>query len=107
MKRPPEVACKLLALIVELHLRGHAYPPRRQVAKFLGASPFGLDAAINRALERELISIEMRTVEGHIKQRTSVKQEKHYVPSDELLEAADVKHSRHTAMPIRSIRKQA
>ncbi len=87
-KRPPEVAAMLLTLIVELHKAGRPYPSRSQVAAHLAASPFGIDAAINRAMERELIHPQIRTADGHISKRSSVVQRKHYIPSKTLIDAA-------------------
>jgi hypothetical protein len=90
IKRPPELSARLLTLLVELYKRGLPYPPRAEVADALGApSPFGIDAAINRAMERGMLSVEIRTEEGNASKRTNVVMKKFYKPSKELLEVVD------------------
>ncbi len=88
-KRPPTVAARLLALIVALHARGMPYPPRQHVRAAVGTtSPDGIDDAISLYLGRELISLEIRAVEGNIKKRASSTLEKYYIPSTELVMVA-------------------
>jgi hypothetical protein len=87
-KRPPEVTARLLTFLIEMHKQGRPYPSRSQVAEHLAASPYGIDAAINRAMERDLIHPEIKTADGHISKRSSVVQRKHYIPSKALMDAA-------------------
>lgn len=92
MKRPPEVASALLALIIELDRLKRPFPPRQQIAEWIRnappekASPYGIDAALSVALARELIDMDFEVVDGKVKQRDSVKRLRYYRPTQDLLE---------------------
>jgi len=88
-KRPPEVAAKVLALVVELHERGEPFPMREHVASDLGCSKWGVDAVLNTAMARELIKIEIGVEDSlKISYRPAVTQDRYYIPSSELLMVA-------------------
>jgi hypothetical protein len=89
MKRPPEVAAQVLALVIECHNRQQPFPKRLRVAEKLGLTgPFGIDSALNTALARDLINEEWYIDTGEVHNRKSVVRHRHYVPSAELLHLA-------------------
>lgn len=88
MRKPPESAARLLALILELHAHGQPFPQRRLAAEAIGASVFGVDAALSVALARGLITTRLETIEGNVQQRLSVIRLKYYIPAPELLALA-------------------
>ena len=86
MKRPPEKAAELLALIVELHAQRLPFPPRVEAAAALGASVSTVDAALSTRLDEGYIMMEVETPHGHVKRRSSVIRKRYYIPSKELQE---------------------
>lgn len=86
-RRRPTTAAKLLVLIVKLDSIGQPFATRMEVAKHLGlSSPFGIDAAIGTAKERELIEEKVayfrrgdpRRLAQHVISR------RYFIPSSEL-----------------------
>lgn len=86
MKRRPEKAAELLALVVELHERHRPFPPRAEVAAAIGASVSTVDAALSTRLDEGYITMEVETPHGRVQRRNSVIRERYYVPSNELQE---------------------
>lgn len=88
-RRPPLVAARLLALLVELAKDPPMpFPPRQLVATRLACSKDGLDAAISVALERRLIKMSVETVKSFgIKsgRRVGVIRHRYYTPTAKLL----------------------
>jgi hypothetical protein len=86
--RPRTFSPGVLAMIVELHLRDRPYPGRVAVAEALGGTKDGVDAVVNAAKARGLLTVEVRLVPSHNKRTESTRQVKHLVPSADLLAAA-------------------
>lgn len=98
MKRPPVVAAGVLAFILVLHEKGEAFPMREDVAWHLGCTAWGIDAALSLALAREMLTIEIETIESTaIEQRRGVNRYRHYVPSAELLHRFSIHPRRRVA----------
>lgn len=95
MRRPPTTAAGVLALIVELHKDHTPFPTREHVADLLRCSKFGVDAAINQAIARGLITQKTETSDGNIQRRESVIRHRYYVPSSERMLAAGEPHRNH------------
>ena len=92
--RPPEVTAALLALIVELHKVGKPFPGREVVARALGCSIYTIDSAISTRSATGYISLNIQTREGAVQRRLSVVKDRYYVPSQELIDVANVAHKR-------------
>jgi len=89
-KRPPDVAARVLALLIVLYEQDAPYPERDAVSQFLGCTPYGADVAISMALERELLSIEVRVTQSEkMKSRLpGAVRSTYYRPSPALLSIA-------------------
>lgn len=99
-KRPPEVAAKVLALVVELWERDEPFPMRAHVAHDLGCSKWGVDAVLNTALERELITIRIGTeTSTKTVHRPACVQDRYFTPSDELIMASEPRRA-HPARKV-------
>lgn len=86
-KRPPEVSAGMLALVVELDRLGQPFPNRHHVASHLNCSVFGLDAALAAALNRGMITLEVKTEPSvKMQRRSGVVHERYFHPGDELIE---------------------
>ncbi len=94
MKRPPEKAAKLLALIVELHRRRRPFPPRDEVAAAIGASIATVDAALSTRLDEGYITLDVETPHGNVRRRNSVIRARYYIPSRQLLETVEAAEQR-------------
>lgn len=93
MKRPPEVAAKLLALIIELWQREQPFPQREHVAHSLGCTKWGVDNALSVALARELITTEVGTeISTRMTHRDGVIRHRYYIPCDALVKATGKAH---------------
>lgn len=86
-KRPPDMASRLLATLVELDTRDQEYPSRRDMAEHLDASVFGIDAALSSAMRRGLIEPVVRTKPGHIARWENAVHAKYYKPTRTLKDA--------------------
>lgn len=88
-KRPPEVSAKVLALVIELHRRGEPFPLRAHVAHDLNCSKFGVDAALNMAMARDLVVLKVTIQESlTISHRPAVTQHRFFIPSRRLIAAS-------------------
>lgn len=88
MRRRPTAAARLLALIVDLYTKGLPFPQRTAVARDIGCSKDGVDAALSSYLARDEIALEMRMVPGNVAKRESVIRERYFIPSQTLLTIA-------------------
>lgn len=100
-RKPPVVAARLLAFILELNRRGLAFPTRDAAAEHLCCSKFSVDAALSVALERGLLTIHMETTSSDdITARVGVIRHRYYLPTEVLLLGAGFTH---THAPTRQI----
>lgn len=98
MKRPPYATAKFLAFCVELHLQGQPFPPRKEAAAHLGVSVSLIDTALSHRISTEYITVELKYIDGNVKQRPSVKRQHIIIPSAELIKIVQ-------AAPLRTITK--
>jgi hypothetical protein len=84
MRRPPIAAARLLAVIVLLDEQKQPFPSRRRVAEEIRCSVYGIDAALQVAMARGLISQHVEIAQGNVQRRESILRNRYYVPSDEL-----------------------
>ena len=104
-RRPPEVAARVLGMVVELWMHGQPFPSRADVAHDLGCSKWGIDAALNTAMARELVSIEIDTDgDSRIKHRAAVSQVRYIIPDTSLVELVN-RIKRETAPRSRAGRR--
>jgi len=83
-KRPLATA-KLLVFIVLLHRDDLPFPNHRGVADHLGIGVPTVEVMLSHHLGTGFLRLDVRTVPGNNRQRKTVKQHKHYIPSPELL----------------------
>lgn len=81
MRRPPELAARLLALLCDLADKGLPFPPRAEVAALVGHSIEGVDSALSVALARGDIVMSAKVKPGNVQQRESVIRERYYTVS--------------------------
>ena len=87
-RRPPDVAGRTLAFIIELEKTGQAFPLRLHAAEWLGCSQYGIDAALSQALRRGLLTSRMSFGPNRpvTSTREGVLRYRHYVPTKKLLD---------------------
>lgn len=88
VKRPPEKAAALLALIVELYKTNTPFPSRMAVALKLDCSVFTVDAALSTRLEEGYLTQIVETTTGKVRNRHSIVRHRFYKPSAELVDIA-------------------
>lgn len=81
MRRPPELAARLLALLCDLADQGLPFPPRAEVAALVGHSIEGVDSALSVALARGDVVMSAKVRPGNVQQRESVIRERYYTVS--------------------------
>lgn len=89
MRRPPEKAAALLALIVELNRSGQPFPKRHEVAKALDCSVYTIDAALSTRIDEGYLQQIVETTSGEVSARHSIVRKRFYIPSPELVAVAD------------------
>jgi hypothetical protein len=86
MTRPPWVAANLLVFVVQLYEDGRGFPRRQAVAKHLGCTQWGVDAALRVSLVRKLIRIRVGITTVEYRHRKVIRQHRRYEPDAGLLE---------------------
>jgi len=86
MRRPPDKAAHMLAVICALHKKDQPFPRREEMAEAINASISTVDAALSTRLSEGYLSIEMDTEQGNVARRNGVVRHKYYIPSPQLLE---------------------
>jgi hypothetical protein len=104
MRRPPEKAAKLLALIVALHKQGRPFPPRDEVAAAIGAAVSTVDAALSTRLNEGYIKLDVETPRGNVRRRNSVIRERYYIPSNQLQDTVDKAEQREITAKLANIK---
>lgn len=92
VKRPPELAAKLLALAAEWHTdhKGpQPMPTRQEVAEYLGCSKDHIDGTISQRVAQGYLSDIRETTQGNVQQRDSIIRLRFLKPSRKVLEVVE------------------
>jgi hypothetical protein len=89
IRRPPEKAAALLALLVELNRKGQPFPKRHEVAEALDCSVYTIDAVLSTRINEGYLQQVVETTTGNVSARNSIVRQRFYVPSQELVAVAD------------------
>jgi hypothetical protein len=82
MKRPPDVTARLLAYIITLAETKAPFPSRKEAARLIGCTRWGIDAAMTSAKRRSLVQIRANL---WVNQNGKLVRLRFVVPTDALL----------------------
>jgi hypothetical protein len=107
MQRPPEAAAKLLILLVKLNRDHTPLPTRAAIARHLDIAIPTVDIVISNRIATGHLKLVVETIRGQVKQRLTVVQHKHLVPSTELQAVVEAGEDKWKMLTANQRRREA